>query len=159
MRNWSRFAVLAILALFITIGGASAMAQGMFLPQGMIIKESKYPAKETMDRFHSIVHEKGLTVFARVDHAAGAEKVGKSLPPTEVLIFGNPAAGTPMMAAAATMGIDLPLKALVFERDGLAYLAYYDIEFLASRHQAEGVEPVMAKVAATLDALSDQAVK
>src|SRR3974377_286426 len=76
---------------------------------------SKFGSKETMDRLETEVKSKGLTVFARIDHAAGAAAVGLPLRPTELLIFGNAKGGTPLMQAAQTMGIDLPLKGLVLE--------------------------------------------
>lgn len=80
-----------------------------------VIVKSPYSARETMDRLGKVVKERGLNVFTRIDHAAGASKVGKSLHPTEVLISGNPQGGTPFMECAQSVGIDLPLKALVWE--------------------------------------------
>ena len=92
--------------------------------EGLIAVKSPYSPKETMDRLEIVLKEKGMTLFARIDHAAGAAKVGKQLRPTEVLIFGNPQGGTPFMECDQTVGIDLPLKALVWEdgsgRSGLA---------------------------------------
>ena len=79
----------------------------------------------------------GLNIFARIDHAAGAQKVGKTLRPTEVLIFGNPQGGTPLMECAQSAGIDLPLKALAWEdAQGQAWLGYNDPAWLAKRHEA-----------------------
>ena len=102
---------------------------------GLIAVKSPLGAKETMDRFESIAKGKGLVVFARVDHAAGAAKVGKTLRPTVVLIFGNPATGTPMMECAQTAGIDLPQKALAWQgADGQVWLGYNDPAYLAQRH-------------------------
>ena len=104
---------------------------------GLVSIKSPYPARETMTRLESLVKERGLTVFARVDHAAGAAKIGMTLRATEVLIFGNPQGGTPFMMCAQTLGIDLPLKALVWE-DAAAqvWLSYNDTAFLARRHGA-----------------------
>ena len=82
---------------------------------GLIAVKSFYGPKETMDRLEIVLKEKGMTIFARVDHAAGAARVGEQLRPTEVLIFGNPQGGTPFMECSQTVGIDLPLKALVWE--------------------------------------------
>ena len=102
---------------------------------GLISLKSPHNAKQTMDRLETTVKQRGLTVFARVDHAAGAAKVGQSLRPTEVLIFGNPKGGTPFMACAQTVGIDLPLKALVWEdASGQVWLGYNDPAYLAKRH-------------------------
>lgn len=110
---------------------------GSWAADGLIALKSPLGAKETMDRFESIVKSKGLMVLARVDHAAGAAKVGKTLRPTEVLIFGNPVSGTPLMECAQTAGIDLPLKALVWQDvEGQVWLGYNDPAYLAQRHGA-----------------------
>ena len=104
---------------------------------GLIALKSPLGAKETMDRFESIAKSKGLMVFARVDHAAGAAKAGKALRPTEVLIFGNPVSGTPLMECAQTAGIDLPQRALVWQDvEGQVWLGYNDPAYLAQRHGA-----------------------
>ena len=117
--------------------------------QGLTTIPSRFGAKETMDRLAAEVEAKGLTVFARIDHAAGAKAVGLALRPTELLIFGNAKGGTPLMQAAQTIGIDLPLKALVHEDTaGKAWLSYNDPHWLAARHE------LGASVAATADALA-----
>ena len=96
---------------------------------------STFGPKETMNRLESEVKAKGLTVFARVDHAAGAEAVGLKLRPTELLIFGNARGGTPLMAVDQRIGIDLPLKALVYQDEaGKVWLAYTDPSWLARRY-------------------------
>jgi uncharacterized protein (DUF302 family) len=118
----------------------------------MVSVKSPIKAKATMDRLEAIVKEKGLNVFARIDHAAGATKVGKTLRPTEVLIFGNPAGGTPLMECAQTAGIDLPLKALVWEdAAGQTWVGYNAPEYLAKRHEATqcAVVPNMSKALAS----------
>lgn len=103
---------------------------------GLIAVPSAHDAKTTMNKFESIVKEKSMNIFARIDHAAGAAKVGKTLRPTEVLIFGNPQGGTPLMLCAQSAGIDLPLKALVWQDDaGKVWLGYNDPAYLASRHR------------------------
>ena len=104
---------------------------------GLIAVKSSRDAKVTMDRLEDIAKQRGLVIFARVDHAAGAAKIGKTLRPTEVLIFGNPQGGTPLMECAQSMGIDLPLKALVWEDvTGQTWLGYNDPAYLAKRHEA-----------------------
>ena len=104
---------------------------------GLVMLKSPLGTKATLDRFESIAKERGLTVFARIDHAAGAAKVGKSLRPTELLIFGNPQGGTPLMECAQSAGIDLPLKALAWEdAQGQSWLGYNDPAYLAKRHEA-----------------------
>ena len=92
-----------------------------------------------MNRFEAEVRARGMTVFAHIDHAAGAAAIGLSLRPTELLIFGNAAAGTPLMEAAQTLGIDLPLKALVWQDAwGAVWLSYNDPAFLVHRHGLDG---------------------
>jgi len=95
---------------------------------------SGFGPKETVDRLEAEAKAKGLTMFARVDHAAGAAAVGLQLRPTELLIFGNARGGTPLMAADQQVGIDLPLKALVYQdAAGRVWLAYNDPAWIASR--------------------------
>ena len=118
------------LALF----GVAALASAA---DGLIAVKSPHSAKETMSKLEDIVKQRGLNVFARIDHAAGAAKVGKTLRPTELLIFGNPQGGTPLMECAQSVGIDLPLKALVTEdAGGQVWISYNDPVRLAQRHGA-----------------------
>jgi uncharacterized protein (DUF302 family) len=110
---------------------------------------SNLGAKATMDRLEAEVKAKGLTVFARVDHAGGAAAVGLPLRPTELLIFGNARGGTPLMQASQLAGIDLPLKALVHEdASGKVWLTYEDPSWIAQRHG------LGAAVAATVQTLT-----
>jgi uncharacterized protein (DUF302 family) len=103
--------------------------------EGLTLVASNFSARETMDRLAAAATAKGMTVFARVDHAAGAAAVGLALRATELLIFGNARGGTPLMQADQTMGIDLPLKALVYQdAAGEVWLAYQDPAWLARRH-------------------------
>jgi uncharacterized protein (DUF302 family) len=107
--------------------------------QGLTTLPSSFGPKETMDRLAAEVKAKGMTVFARIDNAAGATAVGLSLRPTELLIFGNAKAGTPLMQAVQTTGIDLPLKALVWQdATGDTWLSYNDPGWLAERHELGG---------------------
>jgi uncharacterized protein (DUF302 family) len=102
---------------------------------GLIACVSKFGPKETMDRLAAAVTSRGISIMARTDHAAAAAAVGIELRPTEVLIFGNARAGKPLMQAVQTVGIDLPLKALVWQDDGgRTWLAYNDPRWLAQRH-------------------------
>src|SRR5277367_5358243 len=108
-------------------------------PDGLITIESPYGPEETMNRFEAEVRARGMTVFAHIDHAAGATAAGLSLRPTELLIFGNAKAGTPLMQSTQTFGIDLPLKALVWQdASGNTWLSYNDPAWLAKRHAAAG---------------------
>lgn len=125
---------------------------------GLVAVKSTYTAKETMNRFEDTVKQRGLNVFARIDHAAGAAKIGKTLRATEVLIFGNPQGGTPMMECAQSAGIDLPLKALVWEDvQGQVWLGYNDPAYLAQRHEAPDC-PAAAGIAKALAGLTAAAV-
>ena len=102
---------------------------------GLITIKSSFGPEDTMKRLEAEVKAKGLTVFAHVDHAAGATAVGLPLRPTDLLIFGNAKGGTPLMQAAQTIGIDLPLKALVWQDEaGVTWLSYNDPAYLAHRH-------------------------
>ena len=102
---------------------------------GLTTLRSSFGPKDTMDKLEAAVKAKGMTVFARIDHAAGAAEVGLSLRQTEVLIFGNARGGTPLMQAEQTIGIDLPLKALVWQdASGTTFVSYNDPAYLARRH-------------------------
>lgn len=115
--------------LFFTFGSLASAADGL------VALKSPYSAKDTMNRLEETVKLRGLNVFARIDHAAGAARIGNSLRPTELLIFGNPQGGTPFMECAQSVGIDLPLKALVWEdAASQVWLGYNDPAFLAQRH-------------------------
>lgn len=125
---------------------------------GLIALKSPHSAAETMGRLEATVKQRGLTVFARIDHAAGAAKVGKSLRPTELLIFGNPQGGTPLMECAQSAGIDLPLKALVWQDEAAqVWLGYNDPAFLAQRHGAASC-PVVENLRKALSGLAEAAV-
>ena len=103
--------------------------------EGLITLPSAHGPQETMTRLEAETTARGLAVFARVDHAAGAAAVGLGLRPTELLIFGAAKGGTPLMQAEQTIGIDLPLKALVWQdASGATWLSYNDPEWLAKRH-------------------------
>ena len=107
-------------------------------PDGLVTFLSSFGPKETMDRLAAAVANRGVTILARIDHAAAAAEVGLALRPTEVLIFGNPRAGTPLMEATQRIGIDLPLKGLVWQdEEGETRLAYNDPKWLARRHGAQ----------------------
>ena len=108
-----------------------------------------------MDRLQAEIRAQGMTVFARIDHAAGAAEVGLTLRATELIIFGNARGGTPLIQAAQTTGIDLPLKALVWEdASGTTWLSYNEPIWIAQRHSVANAEPVVSKMAAALSAMS-----
>jgi uncharacterized protein (DUF302 family) len=126
---------------------------------GLTTIPSSYGPKDTMNRLEAAVKAKGITVFARIDHAAGASAVGLSLRPTEVLIFGNAKAGTPLMQSVQTIGLDLPLKALVWQDiSGKTWLSYNDPAWLAKQHGLSGeAEAAVGIITAALHAVATAA--
>jgi uncharacterized protein (DUF302 family) len=127
---------------------------------GMIEVKSASSVKDTISKFEAVAKERGQIIFARVDHAAGAKKVGVTLRPTELLIFGNPQGGTPLMECAQSVGIDLPMKALAWEdASGQVWLGYNDPQYLVTRHGAKECAPVAAKLAKALAGLAAEATK
>jgi uncharacterized protein (DUF302 family) len=125
-------------------------------PAGMVVLESAYGPSETVTRLVAAIGEHGMAVMARVDHAAAAAKVGLDLRPTEVLMFGNPRGGTPLMQAAQSAGIDLPLKALVWQDEAeRTWVGYNDPHWIASRHGAgTGSAAVAVAMTAALAAIT-----
>jgi uncharacterized protein (DUF302 family) len=114
-------------------------------PAGLVTVQSAHEPGETLDRLVAAIAAHGMTVMARIDHADAAAKVGLSLRPTEVVVFGNPRGGTGLMQAVQTIGIDLPLKALVWQDEaGKTWLSYNAPQWLAARHEigSEGDKPV-----------------
>jgi uncharacterized protein (DUF302 family) len=128
-------------------------------PDGLITIESSYGPEVTMNRFEAEVRARGMTVFAHIDHAAGAATVGLPLRPTELLIFGNARTGTPLMQSTQTLGIDLPLKALVWQdASGSTWLSYNDSAFLAHRHCSDVADhTTVDAMAAALKAIASKA--
>ena len=102
---------------------------------GMVHLRSPHTVPETLRRLETLLQAKGVNIFARVDHSGEAEKAGLKMRPTQLLIFGSPKAGTPLMVASPTLAIDLPLKALAWEdADGAVWLSYNTPEYLKQRH-------------------------
>jgi uncharacterized protein (DUF302 family) len=123
---------------------------------GIISKESKFSVPETLDRVDALLRSKGIKIFVRVDHSGEAEKAGLKMPPTQLLIFGNPKGGTPVMLAAPTAAIDLPLKALAWQdSDGKVWLSYNDPEYLKKRY---GLTDDQIKTIAGTGSLIEQAL-
>ena len=118
---------------------------------GLVSIRSSHDVQGTADKLVAALQGKGLTIFARIDHSAGAEKAGKSLPPTQLVIFGNPKVGTPLMNCSRTAGIDLPQKALIWEDPaGQTWLTYNDPAYLSERHGLDSCAKVIAKVTGIL---------
>jgi uncharacterized protein (DUF302 family) len=127
---------------------------------GLTTLRSSYGPGDTMNRLEAEVKARGMTVFARIDHAAGATDAGLSLRPTEVLIFGNAKGGTPLMQSVQTIGIDLPLKALVWQdASGVTWLSYNDPAWLAQRHGLAGeTSTAIGNLSAALAAVTKAAI-
>jgi uncharacterized protein (DUF302 family) len=105
------------------------------MDRGIVDLPSRYSVPETLDRLEAILKEKGLTIFDRVDHGGEAKKVGLEMRPAQLLIFGSPKAGTPLMVATPRLAIDLPLKALAWQdAQGTVWLSYNSPEYLQQRH-------------------------
>ncbi len=123
--------------------------------EGFATLRSAHDVVETLGRLEAALASRGIHVFARIDHAAGAREVGLELRPTVALLFGNPRAGTPLMQSRQTVGIDLPLRALVWEDEaGGCWLAYDRPEYLAARHGITDRAETVAALAAGLEALA-----
>jgi uncharacterized protein (DUF302 family) len=102
--------------------------------KGLVVRTSRHSVDETVERLRSLLEAKGVTLFALVDHSGEAAKVGMTMPPTKLLIFGSPKGGTPLMLAAPSVAIDLPLKILVAESSGEVLVSYNSAEYLRERH-------------------------
>jgi len=132
--------LLTLMSLFLFVSLAYA-------DNGLISIKSPYDVKKTADRLENALSAKGMTVFIRINHAEGAQKVGKNLRPTELVIFGNPKVGTPLMQCGQSVAIDLPQKALIWEdKAGQVWLTYNDPKYLANRHGLAGCEEVIKKI-------------
>ncbi len=126
---------------------------------GLITHPSSFGPKETMDRLEADVRKKGMTVFARVDHAAGASEVGLPLRATELLVFGNARVGTPLMQRDQTIGLDLPLKMLVWQdADGRSFLSYYDPQRFLGPHGIAAEDASVGKMTAVMASLAQTAI-
>jgi uncharacterized protein (DUF302 family) len=135
------------------------MSAELQLPDGLTTVKSQYGPDETVTRLENSIASHGLTVFARIDHAAGAKEVGMDLPSTRVVIFGSPKSGTPLMQMSDTIGLQLPLKILVRQQaDGETFLAYEDPVWIARRYGlAEAAAPIVAKMQTAMAAIAGEA--
>ncbi len=141
---------LAIAFAFLPVGIVSA-------DDGIVSRSSPYSVAQSSDRLEALLRDRKVVVFARIDHAAEASKAGLTMPPTQLLIFGNPKAGTPLMLAAPKIAIDLPLKVLVWQdAAGKVWLSYNTVDFLKRRH---GLSDDLAKNLAAVEGIVDAAVK
>ena len=141
-----------ILALFFIV--STAVAGG----NGLVNVKSSHDVKTTADRLESILNQKGMKVFIRINHAAGAANIGKKLRPTELIIFGNPKVGAPLMQCSQSVGVDLPQKALIWQDDkGLVWLTYNNPDYLAGRHGLKECSEVLKKVEKALSNFANAA--
>ena len=125
--------------------------------QGLIVKQAHGSVAETVEKFKAAVEGAGAKVFAVVDHAKGAMSVGTEIPPATVIIFGNPKLGTPLIAANPQIGLDLPLKVLVWDEGGKTMIGYTDPEALKDRYGVAGADKTFATIAGALGKLTDKA--
>jgi uncharacterized protein (DUF302 family) len=155
-RTLRKGSLLAILFALIWLPMLEARA---IAAEGLITIQSHYDPKETMQRLEVAVKAKGFSVFAHIDHSAQAAQVNLSLSPADLLIFGNPKGGTPLMRSDQTIGIDLPLKALVWQDEkGATWLSYNDPGWIVQRHGgAGGTEDTVGAISAALKAVAASA--
>jgi uncharacterized protein (DUF302 family) len=145
-----KYLLAAVVALALSLPAAGA-------DDGIISKPSKYSVPETLDHLEAVLRSKGVTVFVRIDHSGEAQKVGLKLRPTQLLIFGNPRTGTPLMNSSPSVAIDLPLKALAWEdENGKVWLSYNSPAYMKQRHALK--EEVMKNIAA-IGILVDEALE
>lgn len=124
----------------------------------LITKKSAHSVSVTIDKLEKVLKKKGITIFARVDHQKNGKTVNKALRPTELLIFGNPKLGTPLMQSNQTVGIDLPMKALAWEdANGTVWLSYNKPAYMAERHHITDKPEVIKKMTGALDKFSTAA--
>jgi len=135
----------------------SMVAPGVAAENGIVSIASNHPVPETLDRLQSIAKEKGLTIFARIDFSGDAARSGLEMRPAQLLIFGNPKAGTPLMVASPSVALDLPLKALAWEDSaGRVWVSYNAPEYLGTRH---GVPDALLKNIAGIKPLVEMAAR
>jgi len=125
---------------------------------GIITVESSFPVKATADRFERILNEKGMTLFNRIKHSDSANKIGIELRETELIIFGNPKAGSPLMKCQQSVAIDLPQKALIWEDEkAKVWISYNDPQYLQKRHAISGCEKPLTKIKKALNSIVNAA--
>ena len=130
-----------------TITALFFLTSQAYADNGIISVKSSHEVKATADRLENTLKQKGMTVFVRINHAEGAQKVGKKLRPTELVVFGNPKVGTPLMQCSQSTAIDLPQKALIWQDDqGQVWLSYNDPNYLVERHGITGCDEVIKKI-------------
>lgn len=143
---------IAAALLILSLSATSAFSEPL------VALESNFDVKQTLDRLAAELEKRGIKVAARIDHAAGAKAVGMELPPTEVLMFGNPRLGTPLMQSAPAIGIDLPMKMLAWQdKAGKVWIGYTAPNTLKERHGISDRDEVFKSMAGALDGLARSA--
>lgn len=153
-------AALAVIAA-LTLSACAHYTQDHAWPDGageLVVKTSPYSVDVTLDRLAAAAEARGARVFARIDHAGGAENIGTPIAPAAVLLFGSPQLGTPLIEQQPTVAIDLPVRALAWRDRDATYLAYTDPRTLARRHGIDPENAAITRLSGVLDALTDQAV-
>ncbi len=136
------------------------LASPAFAMDKLISQPSAHSAKATLDKLETLAQARGLKIFARIDHAAGAKSIGEPLRPTELLIMGNPKGGTPVLQCAQTYGIELPLHVLAWEdAAGKSWLSYKDLTMLGQPHSDAACDAALKRLSGALDGLVREAVK
>jgi uncharacterized protein (DUF302 family) len=140
----------ALMIFFIAVPAAAS--------DGLVNVPSTFNVEETADRMESVLHEKGMTIFNRIKHSEGAANVGIELRKTELIIFGNPKVGSPLMKCQQSVAIDLPQKALIWEDDNTkVWISYNDPRYLEKRHNITGCEEVISKIEKALAGIAKSA--
>ncbi|AOY89517.1 hypothetical protein BKP64_15815 [Marinobacter salinus] len=148
------FRMIALPLMFLLVSGVVQAADGL------IMVKSSHSVAATADKLEAVLSEKGMKIMNRIDHAAGAESAGMSLRPTQLVIFGNPKVGTPLMQCAQSVAVDLPQKALIWQdENGQVWLGYNDPAYLKARHGIEGCDEVLAKVSGALASFAAAATR
>ncbi len=146
--------------LFLALISLLCFVSMAFADNGLISIKSSHDVQRTADRLENTLREKGMTVFIRINHAEGAQKVGKKLRPTELVVFGNPKVGTPLMQCSQSVAIDLPQKALIWEDEaGHVWLSYNDPKYLAKRHGITDCVNVIKKIEKALSNFAHAATR
>ena len=146
---------LIVTLIFLAVFCSTAFADG-----GLGSMRSSYDVSKTAERLEKVLVEKGMTIFLRIKHSENADKVGIKLRPTELIVFGNPKVGAPLMQCAQTVAIDLPMKALIWQdQNGQVWLSYNDPKYLGQRHSIEQCDEIIKKIATALSKFAELATK
>ena len=142
----------------LTLLSIGCIAVPALASDGLVTRKSAFSVEETAERLESVLHEKGMTIFNRIKHSDGAAKVGIELRKTELILFGNPKVGSPLMKCQQSAAIDLPQKALIWEDDNArVWISYNDPRYLEKRHNITGCEEIIAKIEKALAGIAKSA--